>query len=62
MAVIQFTCSCGNTDPVKTIEYDGALGYEAIVCTICGAYHDHTGEHPVDDFSRRLLDLKGELS
>jgi hypothetical protein len=53
--IVKFSCSCGNTDPAKTIEYDGALGYEAIICTVCCALHDHEGQHPADDFSRSLV-------
>lgn len=51
MSIIHFNCSCGNTDPTKARAYDGALGYEAIVCTVCGRYSDYNGEHPADGWS-----------
>jgi hypothetical protein len=38
--IIAFDCKCGNKDPKKAKFYDGALGYEAIVCTVCGIYYD----------------------
>lgn len=53
--VIKFECSCGNTDPKKTYTYDGALGYEAVVCTCCGRYYDHYGEHEADAFSETII-------
>ena len=53
--VIKFNCSCGNTNPKHTHEYDGALGYEAIVCTDCGSYSDWMGEHPADDWSKQFV-------
>lgn len=56
--ITKFSCSCGNTNPAKTVTYDGALGYEAIVCTVCGNYHDHTREHQADEFSRELLAMQ----
>jgi hypothetical protein len=45
MNVLSFNCPCGNTDPEKTRYHDGYLGYEAIICLKCGAYHDFTGIH-----------------
>lgn len=48
-------CTCGNTDPSKAKHYDGALGYMAIICTSCGRYSDHEGEHPKDKFSMQYL-------
>ena len=53
--VIKFNCSCGNTNPKDTHEYDGCLGYEAIVCTCCGTYYDNTGEHLPDDWSKQFV-------
>jgi hypothetical protein len=38
--IIKFNCKCGNDNPKKAKEYDGALGYEAIICTLCGTYYD----------------------
>ena len=48
-------CSCGNIKPREYIEYDGSLGYEAIICKQCGIYHDHFGEHKPDDWSIELI-------
>lgn len=53
--IIKFNCSCGNTDPQKAYAYDGCLGYEALVCTVCGKYYDYTGEHPVDKWSEHYI-------
>lgn len=39
--IIAFKCNCGNTDPKKAKFYDGSLGYEAIICTVWGAYYDY---------------------
>ena len=39
--IIAFECKCGNTNPKKAKFYDGSLGYEAIICTVCGAYYDY---------------------
>jgi len=50
-----FDCLCGNKDPKKTYEYDGALGYEAIICTVCGRIHDTSGVHPADSFSKKFI-------
>jgi hypothetical protein len=55
--VIKFNCSCGNTNPKHTYEYDGCLGYEAIVCTDCGKYYDYAGEHPADDWSKQFVKI-----
>ena len=38
-------------------EYDGALGYEALVCKVCGRYYDHTGKHEADDWSKRFVGI-----
>lgn len=45
MKLKNFTCPCGNTNPDKADFYDGSMGYEAIICTVCGAYSDHEGDH-----------------
>ena len=50
--ITKFTCSCGNKDPKKAKYYDGCLGYEALICTLCGAYSDYTGEHSPDKWSK----------
>lgn len=59
--ITKFDCTCGNTDPRKAKYYDGALGYEAIVCTVCGRYSDHTGEHPADDWSKTFI-VRSEIT
>lgn len=53
--VTKFDCKCGNNNPSKVYEHDGMLGYEALVCRVCGTYYDHTGEHPADDFSKQFI-------
>jgi hypothetical protein len=59
--IIAFKCNCGNTDPKKAKFYDGSLGYEAIVCTVCGAYYDHDengkGRYNVpDDWGKKYIE------
>lgn len=49
--LVEYKCECGNTDVSKAKEYDGAMGYEAIVCLECGRYSDDTGGHPADTWS-----------
>jgi len=53
--ITKFNCTCGNTDNKKVYAYDGALGYEALVCTVCGRYYDYAGEHPSDDWSNDFI-------
>ena len=53
--ITSFECSCGNTDPKKAKEYDGCLGYSAIICTECGRYYDENGEHQADEFSKSFV-------
>jgi hypothetical protein len=56
--IVEFTCPCGNNDPKKAKHYDGALGYEALICTVCGRYFDHTeGEHEPDEWSKQFVKL-----
>jgi hypothetical protein len=52
--LLSFTCTCGNTDPTEAVEYDGALGYEAVICKQCAAIHDHNGEHAPDEWSKEV--------
>ena len=59
--ITKISCSCGNTDVKKAKYYHGMLGYEAIICTCCGAYSDHTAEHPKDDWSTIYLKSIGIL-
>jgi len=43
MVIVEITtpCQCGNQDKDKFKIYDGCLGYEAMVCLVCGRYCDH---------------------
>jgi hypothetical protein len=53
--IVSFECPCGNTDPQKAKYYDGCLGYEAVVCTVCGNYFDYNGLHIADDWSKQFV-------
>ncbi len=53
--VVKYNCKCGNNDPRKVHEYDGALGYEALVCKVCGRYCDHAGEYEPDKWSMQFV-------
>jgi hypothetical protein len=53
--IINFKCPCGNNDPCLAYEYDGALGYEAVICKVCGKYCDEQGEHEPDEFSKQFI-------
>jgi hypothetical protein len=61
--ILNAKCNCGNeVKNFKTIGnsqgffvYDGALGYEAIVCVNCGKYYDITGENPADEWSKQFI-------
>ena len=53
--VTKFNCHCGNHDPKYVYEYDGCLGYEALVCKICGRYYDQLGLHKSDDWSEQYI-------
>lgn len=59
--ITKFKCECGNNDPAKAKYYDGSLGYEAIVCTECGIYTDHYGEHEADDWSLAYIGKTTEI-
>jgi hypothetical protein len=54
----KFNCKCGNNDPRKTKEYDGALGYEAVICLKCGRYYDHEGIHEAETDKNNVLYIK----
>ena len=56
-------CTCGNADHKKAKHYDGCLGYEALVCTICGRYQDHLSDkpHDADEWSIGFLGAKALL-
>lgn len=43
--------NCGNDKVKDYAQYDGCLGYEAIICKKCGYLYDHTGSHKPDEFS-----------
>jgi hypothetical protein len=58
--ITKFTCDCGNTDPKKAKDYDGSLGYEAMICTVCGTYYDESGTHAPDDWSKQFIGSKSE--
>lgn len=53
--VVSFDCTCGNCDPKKVYEYDGCLGYEALVCKVCGKVYDQNGEHEANEWSRGFI-------
>jgi len=55
MSITKFQCDCGNGDPRQTIEYDGALGYEAVICKKCCSYSDQSGAHKADDWSKSMV-------
>jgi len=53
--ITKFECKCGNKDPRKAVEYDGLLGYEALICTVCGRYYDHYRENEPDEWSKDYI-------
>lgn len=53
--ITKIECKCGNTNPANAHYYDGCLGYDAIICTVCGSYSDHNGEHAPDDWSKQFI-------
>lgn len=53
--LITATCRCGNEDTRQFIDYDGALGYAAIICKACGDYQDNSGQYGADEWSRRMI-------
>jgi len=62
-SVTKFKCKfCGNSDPKQTIEIDGGLGYEAIICKKCGAFYDQYGSHKADNWSRKQMQTKENLT
>jgi len=58
--ITKFTCKCGNHDPTKAKEYDGMLGYEAIICLKCGRVHDHEGVHEPETDKENIMYLRKE--
>jgi len=55
---IDVPCKCGNKNINQFLEYNGLLGYEAIVCKLCARYSDHYGFHEAEEFSKKLVNLK----
>ena len=53
--IINALCPCGNIDSSLFYEYDGCLGYEAIVCKCCGRYSDYTGMHQANEWSEAFI-------
>ena len=53
--LISAKCQCGNENKKDFVEYEGGLGYEAIICKKCGAYADNDGIHDADKWSKRLI-------
>jgi len=53
--ITSFKCRCGNKDPRMAYDYSGAVGYEAMVCKICGRYYDLAGEHLADEWSEQFM-------
>ena len=58
--IITFTCVCGADKPGDAKYYDGAVGYEAVVCRKCGRMYDHLGEHAADEFSCHFVGITQE--
>ena len=58
--VSKFNCECGNTNPNEVMEYDGCLGFEALICKRCGRYCDCLKTYPADDWSRAMVNLPVE--
>lgn len=46
-----YTVTCEELPHNDLAYYDGALGYEALVCRKCGTYFDHNGQQKPDDWS-----------
>jgi len=59
--ITKFNCSCGNNNPKLAYDYDGCLGYSAIVCKLCGKYYDFTGVHDQDEWSANFVINKKQL-
>ena len=58
MAVIEFKCqTCGTNEVSDAHEYDGMIGYEAIICKKCGAYSDSYGHFAAEAWSRKIVGL-----
>lgn len=60
--ITKFDCVCGNKDVHKAKHYDGMMGYEAIVCKVCGTYYDFDVKgkprtNKPDEWSRNFVGL-----
>jgi DNA-directed RNA polymerase subunit RPC12/RpoP len=57
--MMSFKCSvCGADRADDAKEYDGMLGYEAIVCKRCGTMYDHSGQQEADEWTFNFVGLK----
>lgn len=52
---IEQACKCGNKNIRDFIEYDGSLGYEAVICTKCGRYSDYSGDYEPNEWSKEYI-------
>ncbi len=50
--------NCGADQPADFRQYHGCLGYEAILCLVCGYIYDHAGAHEPDKDERSILYVK----
>jgi len=53
--LISARCKCGNDNKNNFFEYEGSLGYEAIICKECCGYFDNDGEHEADEWSKEFV-------
>lgn len=53
--ITKMSCNCGNNKVHRAYEYEGLLGYEAIVYLDCGRYFDYTGTHEPDNWSQGIV-------
>lgn len=58
--ITKFFCICGADKPEDCKQYDGGLGYEALICKRCGRMYDHVGEYPADEFSCQHVGITKE--
>lgn len=49
--------NCGASKISDFREYDGCLGYEAIICKKCGYIYDHSGAHAPDEEEIKIGDI-----
>ena len=53
--VTKFYCTCGNTNPQNAYHYHGLLGYELLICRICGKSYDFGREHEPNEFTKQFI-------